>query len=122
MTKLLLFAFVILLLLPSCKDDKSEEHLSREKMIDLLTDIHIAEVYSSMAGDSLHRVLTKNIDSVAVYYKSILNHHNLSLEEFRNSLDWYSHNPAEMDSVYIGIQNKLITMESVVGSPKEEDD
>ena len=83
----------------ACKQEKPAD-IPPPKMELILTDLHLAETYSSMVSDSLHRVNEKNIDSLAVYYNDILKHHNVSKEEFKSSLEWYRNNPSELDTVY----------------------
>lgn len=99
----------------SCTQEE-EKPLPREKMTELMTDIYLAEVYSSIVNDSTGLSANKNEDSLALYYKSVLNHHNITLEEFSKSLRWYSDHPAELDSVYINLLNELSTMEGLVNA------
>lgn len=99
----------------SCTQEE-EKPIPRDKMTEVMTDIYLAEVYSSIVNDSTGLSVNKNEDSLALYYKSVLNHHNVSLEEFSNSLRWYSDHPTELDSVYINLLNELSTMEGLVNA------
>ena len=104
----------------SCKDNKkveSEAHIPRDKMQKLLLDVNIAEAYSTMVKDSLHKAPGKNYDSLAVYYRSILAHHKISADQFTNSLNWYKAHPEEMDSIYV----KMIPLaEQITAAPAEK--
>ncbi|MCB0696710.1 MAG: DUF4296 domain-containing protein [Chitinophagaceae bacterium] len=112
MRRILLSIIGCMLLTTACKDEELK-HLSRDKMTTLLTDLHIAEVYSTMVNDSTHKSLNKNTDSLAYYYKSILAHHNVSMHELQESMQWYGQHPSELDSVYITMLNELSTMEGL---------
>ena len=118
MTRLLLVTIMSAIMLSSC-GGADEAPLPRETMVKLMTDIHLSEVYGTMVNDSLHQSINRNMDSVAVYYKSILAHHNVTIEQFKQSLDWYSDHPLELDSVYINIQNEIIQLESTVNNNEE---
>lgn len=118
MTRSILWIFFVCIL-SSCAE-KEQQALPREKMTEVLTDIYLAEVYSSIVSDSTGLSANKNIDSLAVYYKSVLNHHGISLDQFSNSLRWYSSHPAEMDSVYVNVLNELSTMEGVLNAGSTE--
>lgn len=99
----------------SCKEEEPP-HLPREKMVAVMTDIQLSEVYSTMVHDSLGRALSKNYDSLAWYYKSVLDHYHVSMDEFRTSLDWYTAHPRQFDTVYIEMQNELSKLEGTVNS------
>ena len=97
-------AVAALLLLHSCKmNDNKQAPVSREKMQEILTDINIAEVYSTMVLDSTHKGGTKNEDSLAAYYHYIFEHHHITKEEFEKGMIWYKAHPDEMDSVINGM-------------------
>lgn len=85
--------------------------IAPEKMQLILTDMHYAETYSTMVNDSFMR--NKNKDSLASFYKSILSHHKISMDEFRSSIDWYKMNPEQLDSVYANMIPNLSKQESI---------
>ena len=70
----------------------------------VLLDINLAEAYSQNIKDSLHRRGSKNIDSLAVFYKDIFEHYHITKEQFAQSMDWYKSHPEDLDTVY----NKMI--------------
>lgn len=84
----------------------SDDHIAPDKMALILTDLQIAEAYSTMVGrDTIeHRTVEKNMDSLAHYYKEILAHHHITMDELNKSLEWYRMNPTQLDTVY----NKMI--------------
>src|SRR5437899_1395819 len=98
MRSTLLLIFVSLLF--SCKNIAPSNHLSPDLMKKILKDINIAESYSLVVKDSLHKGGSKNIDSLAVYYKDIFAHYKITAAQFTESLNWYKENPDDLDSVY----------------------
>jgi hypothetical protein len=107
-------AFIILLLLliaSGCKE-KGGSHLPRKVMKEVLLDISLAEGYSIMVKDSLHPAGSKNYDSLAVFYKDIFAHHNITQQQFEESLDWYKENTSELDSVYAIMQTVISAWQS----------
>lgn len=120
MTRSLFITFILIVGIMSSCAEKEQPALPREKMTEVLTDIYLAEVYSSIVSDSTGLSANKNMDSLAVYYKSVLSHHGITLDQFSSSLRWYSGHPAEMDSVYINVLNELSTMEGVLNADTKE--
>ncbi len=77
-------------------------------------DVHLAEVYSIMIRkDSLHRGNERNHDTLASFYKTVLKHHNISLEDFRQSINWYKLHPEEMDSIYGRMIPEMSTLDAL---------
>ena len=113
---ILLFFCIVM---PGCKEEDVPP-MPREKMTAIITDLHLAEVYSSMVNDSTHKTTNKNLDSLAYYYKSILNHHNVSMQEFTNSLNWYSRETAQLDSVYVDVLAEISIQEGAMGITSPE--
>ncbi|RYZ54520.1 MAG: DUF4296 domain-containing protein [Sphingobacteriales bacterium] len=96
--KLLPLLFLIAVMY-SCKTETS--HLPPGKMQAVLTDLHYAEVLSMAVNkDSALRRSQRDLDSLALFYKSVFSHHGISRQEFHTSLEWYKHNPDELDSIY----------------------
>ena len=100
------------LLFIACKEEEKPP-LSKDKMVAVLTDLHMAEVYSTMVNDTALHITNKNSDSLAYYYSTIFRHYNVSVEEFKHSLDWYVANSNELDSVYNNIITELSTQEGL---------
>lgn len=97
----------LLLCLGGCKYfEKEEKHLSPSKMKDVLLDVNIAESYSILLEGGPPNMNNKQQDSLAVFYKRIFQHHQISEQDFSSSLEWYRNHPSEMDSVF----NAAITM------------
>jgi hypothetical protein len=100
-----LLVFGILCLLSACK--KEEAHLSPDRMIPILTDLHLADAYSNMVRDTLHPNGEKNYDSLAVWTNQIFAKHHITAKDFNKSLDWYRDRPVELDSLFAGVIPQL---------------
>lgn len=85
--------------------------VSEEQMAQILADIHIAEYYSQGKGDL--PAFKRNTDSLAAYYKSILQHHGISLDSFKMAYDWFAEHPVAMDSLYTHVLNNLEQVKSI---------
>ena len=82
----------------SCQ--REQAHIPPQQMGKMLLDIQLAEVYSTLSkNDSLHRNI-KDPDSLALYYKEVLNHYKVTPDEFDQSLNWYKAHPEELDTIY----------------------
>lgn len=107
--KIGIFAFFILISSCNNKKDEIPEHIiPLEKMAEILTDIHIAEAYSSfrnLQGESMKQSMT-------AYYKFIFDKHKISQFQFEESFDFYSNSPASFLKVYDGILSNFSKKEA----------
>lgn len=122
--KILTIVLVTMCAMSACEKGEDKPEIPRDKMISIVTELHMAEVYSSMVNDSLGSFTNKNIDSLAIYYSYILKSHDVSAEQFKQSMNWYSRNVSELDTIYINVLSELSTMEGLqnaVDKPEDED-
>lgn len=112
--------FISLSLLSCGKNKKvPKDHLPPALMGKILMDVQTAEVYSTMIKkDTLHRGTVKNEDSLALYYKDIFVHYNITEQQFNQSLEWYKHHPGDLDSVYTHMLPELSKMEGIIQAKK----
>lgn len=90
---------------------KEDPPIEPKKMEQILLDLHMAEVYSSLTHDSVQLVSVKNMDSLAAYHTDILAHHNISQQEFGDVVQWYREHAPQLDSLYARILPRLSEME-----------
>lgn len=105
--------FITLLLLSSCNSDKPP--VAEDKMAAVLVDLHLAEARAMQIpadSNSIPTGLGRNLDSLAVFYQSVLHHHNLDTASFRKALDWYTVHPEVLDSVY---KKGIVRLEGIDG-------
>ena len=84
----------------SCGHMSGGDHLSRQQMESIIYDVTIAEAYSTKTPDNISFGGLKNMDTLAGYYKDVLDHYHISKEQFQTSLAWYKSQPNEIDSIY----------------------
>lgn len=117
MRYLLTVVLILIIGTSACNDIRKnrEDKLPPEVMKKILTDIHIAESYSTMRADSTYKNGTKNVDSLAVYYRDILAHYNLTPEQFQENLEWYKEQATDLDSVYDKMIPVISAMQAKAG-------
>ncbi len=82
--------------------------LSKEQMIQVLTDIHIAEAKVSdlaMSGDTV--TITQ-----AKYYQVVYDKNNTNAKQFENSYKYYTTQPVMLDSIYQQVITNLAVLEN----------
>lgn len=100
------FLFVIFLssLFMACQEKVELPPVPVAKMSKILVDLQFSESYSIGLGlDSLSGAnqFKKNQDSLSVFYASVFKHHQLTLEQFNEAMDWYRNRPQKMDSLMV---------------------
>ncbi len=106
MIRFAVFGFASLLFLGACKSGPTRfakrpgSVMGKEKMVKVLTDIEIAE-----GAVSVKKFPKDSAKSYArVYYKKVLEEHDISIPYFKKSMRYYVSNP----DVMIEIQEKVI--------------
>ncbi len=106
--KHLLLFFILILFFVSCTSKSNEvvipeAILSKDSMIQILADIHLAESEATLYpyNDSL------GIINLPAYYKYIFEHHKIDTAVFTHSMNFYLANPELMNSVYSGVIDEL---------------
>lgn len=120
-THLILWPLAALLSLSACKPAKETPPVPEATMMKVLTDMHLAEVYSQGIGDSVRNRFEKNYDSLSAFYISILKHHKISFETFNETIAWYKERPAMMDSLYARVLSNLVEIRTRAGIKDSEE-
>ncbi|MEB2781939.1 DUF4296 domain-containing protein [Algoriphagus sp. C2-6-M1] len=112
MKRLLLLSFYILALASCGASNKPEGLLPRDKMVEVLIDIHLTEGLTS--------ALPVAYDSSKVLYnlleKDVFLKHDVSDSVFTQSMLYYLRDPAEMERIYSRVVDSLMVRESSDGS------
>jgi len=89
----------------SCKrkNRESNDHIPAKQMEKIMLDVNVAEAYSTLVKDSLHKPGEKNTDSLAVYYKTIFDHYHVTEEQYKESIEWYKRHPDDLDTLFNNI-------------------
>ncbi|MBC7553659.1 MAG: DUF4296 domain-containing protein [Taibaiella sp.] len=100
------YVTVLILVFPLAACRQRTGRLPMQQMEDVLYDINMAESYSTMARDNNHAGGVKNPDSLAIYYRDILAHHNIPAQSFKESMSWYKANPDSLNVMYANIMTR----------------
>lgn len=102
---ILSFTFVLSCNNTSQKDDaqSSDTIIPREKMIVILADIQITEAYIDDLRKSGHQ--TK--DTSMAYFKKVFKKHDITPDEFEQSLLFYKKDLENMDELYKNVVTRL---------------
>jgi hypothetical protein len=93
----------VLLFLTACGSDSLPAGiLSKEKMVEVLTEVHIAE------ADQQQKVLEQSATMSDTFsFDAVFKKVNISRAEYDNSMKFYSANPELLDQVYDEVINEL---------------
>jgi site-specific DNA-adenine methylase len=120
MKKIYILLTILLLSISSCDDpvvEKPEKLIPKEKMIEMLTDIHIAEATYNIRKNQ--DSLLHNSNSADFYY-SILKKYNEPDTIFEKSYIYYASNPKNFEKMYRQVMNNLNEMEQEFSRRKNE--
>lgn len=80
---------------------RQRSHLSKRKMIAVLTDLHRVDGMMQISG------IHKHDNEQAAYYDFVLEQHNVTRQEFDSSLVWYTHHPQRFNKLYPQVLKNL---------------
>lgn len=109
--KYLLLLVPLMMAFHSCDEpvvDKPKNLVSRDQMINILTDIHLAEAIYQTRRFSSDRIMQLTDND---FYYSVLKKHNVPDSTFELSLIYYTSMPKEYEKIYSRVLNKLNEME-----------
>ena len=111
MKKYLVIFLFFLTVFTGCDEppvEKPEKLIEREKMIDMLVDIHLAE---AAFNSQRHRDSMVMNSSSANFYYSILDKHQVQDTVFEKSFVFYASQPRRFEKMYREAMNQLNEME-----------
>ena len=111
----LLALFFLFIFSVGCNSDRVPEGvIPQEKMIGVLTDMHLADGYTSIL-DSYRDTI-----EIASTYQSLYKKYNTDSAQVRNSLNYYSKHPKMLEDMYKVVTANLAQIEKE--EPKKEKD
>jgi hypothetical protein len=108
---LIVLTLIFFTAISGCEDsvvEKPANLISRDRMVDMLTDIHMADAIFQTrryTSDEL-RNLTE-----ADFYYSVLRKHKVADSTFEQSLIYYSSYPKDLEKIYSRVLNRLNELE-----------
>ncbi len=111
------FFFLLLLVLVACQRETSDADvngvLSKDKMVHILTDLHLVEAQAGASG--------LNYDSTLILYneleRQVLAKHNTDTAQYRRSYRYYSDNVEDLDRIYARVIDSLSVRETTLQMP-----
>lgn len=104
-----IFLFVFfLVIISSCGRNNQQNTpdglIGEEKMMHLLIEFHKADAYVALKFDTSQKFNSEQIK------QAILTKQGVTQEQFKKTVDYYSHNTLKLDSMYDKILSKLSEM------------
>ena len=90
------------------KDSLPSGIFSKDKMVDVLVDVHLTEAASDNHGLTFPQINIR----MANRYDSVFAKHQITYTQFKTSYDYYLQHPDLLADVYAEVVNKLTTMDS----------
>lgn len=85
------------------------------EMKEILSEIYFAEAYATLikTDSAQQQKSSKNMDSLAVFYKEIFDRHHSSAAQFDSAMNWYNQRPQLLDSIYATMLTGLDSMKTI---------
>lgn len=104
-----LTSICLLFILGACSDGVPGQYPDREKMTDILVDVHIAE---AMLSNQQNIRMSSGENQNNTIYKSVLQKYGITKMEFDSALVWYAAHPKIYMKLYNDVIAKLSDMEA----------
>lgn len=124
MKKIYRFYFLILILtsiflMPACSNEAPintadfdyTAPIEREKMIDIMIDIHLAE---ALANNTKLKREGVELKEIGEYYKDIFKVHQIDQEKFTMAFEYYTQRPNDFDLMYEELIDKMSKMQAEI--------
>jgi hypothetical protein len=89
----------------SCQNQQPP--LPAEQMVNILSDMHMAETFSRIVSVNTGVYDVKNKDTLQKLYSSIYQFYKMDTTQFSAALLWYQQHPKEFDKVYVKVLEEL---------------
>ena len=107
--RLFLAIFVVFAALQSCSNkDGARPEIKKDKLVDVLVDIHLADGYLTYTGGRVDR----NRDKIEGVYDYVLRKHNITPKQFHNTMIYYSYHIDDYEKLYNKVIEKLTKRET----------
>lgn len=116
MKKALLFTALLMFIMLSCKRDPvPRDAIQREKYVDILVDVHLAEsIYQNRV--MLKRDTLKSNE----LYLAVLKKHGVNEQDMLTTSLYYSRNQKEYDKIYAEVLSKISLLIEDQGDPNKK--
>lgn len=98
-----------MMLISSCSFfNKNDDIIKKQKFIEVLTDIHMADATLTVKGYHIN----KDTVEIEKYYGYLLGKHNVTPIELKKTFEYYSKHTEQYDKIYDEVLNNLAKKES----------
>ncbi len=108
----------------ACGDPGSvpKEYIQKDKMSQILLDMTLADAYGYEVSALTGAPMTDSVrqEKLKIYYKQILDLHQVSVKDFMASYNWYESHPDRMKDVFEKVQADIAARKNKLGNPVEE--
>jgi hypothetical protein len=96
----------LLLFFAACdfEDSPPDDVLAPDKMVAILTDVHIAE---GRVSQMRFRSMDSSIVMYDYFQKKLYKKHQTDSAQYKNSYDYYSANPKKLEDIYDKVAKKI---------------
>ncbi len=112
---------IFLLLIAACKSPKP--NMDMQKMVNILTDIHVVENYASLyfKDSTSKKINNKNIDTLKKYYQIVFEKYKITSKDFYSNYKLYSKDKILSDTLYKKISAKMELLKAKVDKAANKD-
>jgi hypothetical protein len=108
--KYLIICFCFIIISCSQNEKVDKDILNKDSLINVIVDMHLGDAILMEPS-----VATKQITiNKPEYYSAILKKHSVTKENFQKSIDFYSQNPEEYETIYETVVEKITLLQSVI--------
>ena len=104
-----LLVLMAALAIQSCSHkDGNRPEIKKDKLVDVLVDIHLTEGYLSYSGSRIDH----NRDRIEGAYGYVLRKYDITPKQFSNTMKYYSNHLGDYEQLYNKVIEKLTKMET----------
>ncbi|SKA00835.1 protein of unknown function [Chitinophaga eiseniae] len=120
--KALVTGFIFLMAACGDPGNVPKEYIQKNKMSKILVDMTLADAYGNEVSALTAGAVTDSVrqENVKIYYKQILDLHQVSVKDFMASYNWYESHPDRMKDVFEKVQADIANRKNKLGNPVEE--
>lgn len=115
--KLFLPILIFCMLAVSCGNGNKvkipKDVISPDSMVEVLTDIHLVK-----AAQQLSMIIDTADTGKFTSFNYVWKKHHITEDQYKNSLNFYTHNPATLDSIYENVLSNLSKQKALLLAKK----
>ncbi len=103
------FILIVLALSLQCctREEGDRPEIKKDKLVDVLVDIHLTDGYLSITGYRIDR----DREKIEGAYGYVLDKYGITPKQFLNTMKYYSNHVSDYENIYNSVIEKLTKME-----------